>query len=102
MKKIFIITGELSGDLHAATVVQELKQTMPDVEIEGIGGKHMANAGVKIFKDHSKMNVVGISLKAIFDHVKLAKEIINYLNNSLNLLIASIVFSFDPKEVNRK
>lgn len=82
MKKIFIITGELSGDLHAATVVQELKQTMPDVEIEGIGGKHMANAGVKIFKDHSKMNVVGISLKAIFDHVKLAKEIINYLNNS--------------------
>ena len=42
MKKIFIITGELSGDLHAATVVQELKQTMPDVEIEGIGGKHMA------------------------------------------------------------
>ena len=74
MKKLFIITGEHSGDLHAATVVQELKKTMPDLEIEGIGGTHMANAGVKIFKDHSKMGVVGLSLKAIFDHIKLGKE----------------------------
>ncbi len=82
MKKLFIITGELSGDLHAATVVEELKKTMPELEIEGIGGKNMANAGVKIFKDHSKMGVVGISPKAIFDHIKLAKEIIDYLNNS--------------------
>ena len=82
MKKLFIITGELSGDLHAATVVEELKKTMPDLEIEGIGGQHMANAGVKIFKDHSKMGVVGLSFKALFDHIKLAKEIIDYLNNS--------------------
>lgn len=82
MKKLFIITGEHSGDLHAATVVAELKKTMPDLEIEGIGGKHMANAGVKIFKDHSKMGVVGITLKALMDHVKLAKEIVEYLNNS--------------------
>ena len=77
MKKLFIITGEHSGDLHAATVVAELKKTMPDLEIEGIGGKHMANAGVKIFKDHSKMGVVGITLKALMDHVKLAKEIVD-------------------------
>ena len=48
MKKLFIITGELSGDLHAATVVEELKKTIPDLEIEGIGGQHMANAGVKV------------------------------------------------------
>jgi len=81
MKKLFIITGEHSGDLHAATVVAELKKTMPDLEIEGIGGKHMQEAGVKIFKDHSQMGVVGISVKAIIDHVKLAKEIVDYLNN---------------------
>ena len=82
MKKLFIITGELSGDLHAATVVQELRKTMPEVEIEGIGGKHMEEAGVKIFRNHEKMGVVGITPKALFDHVKLAKDIVDYLNNS--------------------
>ncbi|MDD3593149.1 MAG: lipid-A-disaccharide synthase [Candidatus Gastranaerophilales bacterium] len=81
MKKLFIITGEHSGDMHAATVVKELQETMPDLVIEGVGGKNMEAAGVKIFKDHSKMNVVGLSIKAIFDHFKLGKEIIDYLNN---------------------
>ena len=81
MKKLFIITGELSGDLHAANVVKELKKTMPDLIVEGVGGKNMAAEGVKIVKDHTKMGVVGISLKAIFDHIKLAKDLINYLNN---------------------
>ena len=33
MKKLFIITGEHSGDLHAAKVVQELKKTMPDLDL---------------------------------------------------------------------
>ena len=38
MKKIFIITGEYSGDMHAGRVAEILKQKNPDIEIEGIGG----------------------------------------------------------------
>ena len=33
MKKIFIVTGEHSGDLHASYVVSELKKLIPDVKI---------------------------------------------------------------------
>ena len=34
MKKIFIITGEYSGDIHGGKVLEFLKQEMPDIEAE--------------------------------------------------------------------
>ena len=49
MKKIFIVTGEYSGDVHAAKVVRELKALGCDLQIEGIGGIALENEGVKLF-----------------------------------------------------
>ena len=82
MKKVFIVTGELSGDLHASKVVRELKQMIPDIEIVAVGGKNLQAEGVKLFSDHSKMNVVGLdALKAIASHINLGKTILDYLKN---------------------
>ena len=69
MKKIFIITGEYSGDMHAGRVAEILKQENPDIEIEGIGGENLQKAGAKIFCDHSKMSGFGLNLKMIMDHL---------------------------------
>lgn len=81
MKKIFIITGEHSGDIHASKVVEELRKTCPDsdLEIEGIGGENLKNAGVKLFSDQKKMSAVGFSFKMVFDHVGLGKRLVDYL-----------------------
>jgi len=80
MKKIFIVTGEHSGDVHASFIVRELKKLKPDIKIEAIGGKSLENEGIKLFSDHSKMAVVGLdAFKSIFSHLKLGKDIINYL-----------------------
>ena len=82
MKKIFIVTGELSGDLHASNVVRELRKMMPDVEVEAVGGKNLQAEGVKLFSDHSKMNVVGLdAIKSIISHINLGKKILDYLKN---------------------
>jgi len=82
MKKLFIITGEHSGDLHASFIVKELKSIMPDLTIEAVGGKHLETEGVKLFSDHSKMAVVGLdAIKSIFSHIKLGKSIYNYLKD---------------------
>ncbi len=81
MKKIFIITGEYSGDIHASCVVKELKSICPDIEIQGIGGENLKNAGVKIFVDHKKMSAVGISPMIIWNHIILAKKLVDYLKN---------------------
>ena len=81
MKKLFIITGEYSGDIHASHVAEELKKLYPDVVIEGIGGENLKNAGVKLFTDHSKMSAVGLSFKIICDHITLGKRLVDYLKN---------------------
>lgn len=78
-KKIFIITGEHSGDIHASKVVNELRKTYPDLIIEGIGGENLKNAGVKLFSDQKKMAVMGLSLKIIIDHLTLGKRLVDYL-----------------------
>ena len=81
MKKLFIITGEYSGDIHASHVVEALKATNPDIEIEGVGGENLRNAGVKLFSDQKKMGAVGLSPKIIIDHITLGKRVVDYLIN---------------------
>lgn len=79
VKKLFIITGDYSGDIHAGRVVEILKQTNPDIEIEGIGGENLKNAGVKLYTNQSKMGAVGLSPKMIVDHLNLGKHVVDYL-----------------------
>lgn len=81
MKKLFIITGEYSGDMHAAKVVRELRALESDLEIEGIGGCNLEAEGVKLFANQEKMSAVGISPKIIIDHYKLGKSLVEYLKN---------------------
>lgn len=82
-KKLFIITGELSGDKHASLVVKNLLEKNCDVEIEAIGGENLKALGVKLFADHSKahMSAMGLTPKILFDHITLGKRVVNYLKN---------------------
>jgi lipid-A-disaccharide synthase len=48
MPKIMIIAGEPSGDLHGGRLVDELKRLRPDLEIYGIGGDRMQEAGMDL------------------------------------------------------
>jgi lipid-A-disaccharide synthase len=41
--KVFIIAGEVSGDVLGAKIMRE----MPDVDFIGIGGQHMESCGLK-------------------------------------------------------
>lgn len=81
MKRLFIITGEYSGDIHASKVVRELKALDSEIEIEGIGGANLEAEGVKLFANQDKMSAMGISPKILIDHFKLGKSVVDYLKN---------------------
>ena len=81
MKKVFIITGDYSGDIHASKVVNSLKNFSPDIQIEGVGGENLKNAGVKLLFDQSKMGAVGLSPAIIYNHILMGKKIVDYLKN---------------------
>src|SRR6516165_7297963 len=46
--RIFISTGEPSGDLHAANLITSIRRIQPDAEFVGYGGPRMRGAGAKV------------------------------------------------------
>jgi len=60
-KKILIIAGEASGDLHGSGVVRSLLRLSPDVQVYGVGSGNMRQAGAELIIDSSQLAVVGIT-----------------------------------------
>ena len=60
MPTIMIVAGEPSGDLQASRVAVELKEIVPDLEILGMGGDLMEEAGVELIYHIRDSAVVGI------------------------------------------
>ncbi|MCI5227274.1 MAG: lipid-A-disaccharide synthase [Candidatus Electrothrix sp. AX2] len=58
---LMIVTGEASGDMHGARLVEAMQALQPDLSFSGIGGQELAAAGVKMLFDASKLAVVGIT-----------------------------------------
>ena len=79
MKKLFIVTGEYSGDIHASFVVKALKELNSDLIIEGIGGENLQKVGVKLFSDHKKMASAGLSPSILINHILLGKRVVDYV-----------------------
>src|SRR5579883_2787665 len=46
-RRIMIVAGEASGDMHGADLVREIAARDPDCEFFGIAGRYMRNAGVR-------------------------------------------------------
>lgn len=60
MNKILIIAGEASGDLLGADLSKALQEASPEaLDIYGIGGEHMAQAGVRLLSRCEEIAVVG-------------------------------------------
>jgi lipid-A-disaccharide synthase len=58
-KKIMIIAGESSGDLHGSYLIKNLKKINPDIKISGLGGPLMKKEGADIFYDLTEIAVIG-------------------------------------------
>jgi len=59
LKKVFIIAGDNSGDLHAAKVMRALRLLYQDIEFYGIGGENMIAQGLESLADLREISVVG-------------------------------------------
>jgi len=59
-KRIMIVTGEASGDLHGAKLINAVTDQMPGTQFFGVGGKQMAEAGCEILIPGEDLAVMGI------------------------------------------
>jgi len=60
MKKLFIVAGESSGDLHGSVVISALLEQSPGLEIKALGGPLMRQAGAELVADLTSHAVVGL------------------------------------------
>ncbi|MBI5474780.1 MAG: lipid-A-disaccharide synthase [Ignavibacteriae bacterium] len=58
-RRVLLIAGEPSGDLHGSGVVRELKKLSPDLEVFGVGGDKMKSEGMEIIYHISKLSFMG-------------------------------------------
>ncbi|MEI8176444.1 MAG: lipid-A-disaccharide synthase [Candidatus Omnitrophota bacterium] len=65
MKKIMMIAGEPSGDLHGSNLILALKNLSPDIDVFGTGGERMRAAGARLVFDLRDLAVTGL-----FDVIK--------------------------------
>jgi len=59
--RVFVSAGEPSGDHHAALLVRAIRERLPDVEVAGLGGPHMADEGVDLVADMTQFAVMWLS-----------------------------------------
>jgi len=59
-KRVMLVTGEASGDLHGAEVIHALKDRAPGTVFFGVGGHQMEKAGCKILIPSADLAVVGL------------------------------------------
>ncbi|WP_133127295.1 lipid-A-disaccharide synthase [Legionella nagasakiensis] len=72
VKRLVIVAGEESGDMHAASLIRELKTNHPALQISGIGGQHMKEAGAHLVSDLARFGVTGIS--EVVRHLRVIKK----------------------------
>jgi lipid A disaccharide synthetase len=99
MKKVLIVAGEASGDLHGSNLVQEVKKLDPAVSFFGVGSTRMAKAGVEMLADASRISVVGATevlahLKDIYRVYARIKRFLREDRPSLVILIDFPDFNF--------
>ena len=96
MKKIFILTGEPSGDKLASTVIAKLQQNHSDVEYLSVGGSHLNKLGVKSIYDLKEITYIGFT-SVILNFFKIK----NKINKTVKEIIKfnpDILFSVDSPD----
>ncbi|NER36696.1 MAG: lipid-A-disaccharide synthase [Oscillatoria sp. SIO1A7] len=87
-QKIFISTGEVSGDLQGALLVSALKrqaaETGIELEIAALGGEGMARAGATLLANTTKIGSVGLveSLPYVVSTLQVQQKAKDYLREN--------------------
>jgi len=60
-KKILLVAGEVSGDLHGSHLVEAIQRIEPEVRFFGVGGEGLERRGMKVLYPAHSLSVVGIT-----------------------------------------
>ncbi len=96
MKKIFILTGEPSGDKLASKVITKIKNSRSDIEYLSVGGEHLNALGIKSIYNLKEITYLGFT-RVLLNIFKIKSKI----NETVKKIIKfkpDILFSVDSPD----
>lgn len=90
--RIYIISGEASGDLHGSNLLRELKLIKPNINVRAWGGELLQKQGAEIVKHYKDLAFMGFievvkNLRTIFKNIDFCKQDILQFNPDVIVLI---------------
>ena len=95
-KKIFIVTGEPSGDRLASKVISKLKKNNNNIEFLSVGGTHLKSIGVNSIFDLKEITYLGFT-RVILNIFKIKRKINQTVDKILEFN-PDILFSVDSPD----
>jgi len=96
MKKIFVLTGEPSGDKLASKVIAQLKNSRSDIKYLSVGGEHLKTLGIKSIYDLKEVTYLGFT-KVLLNIFKIKSKINKTVKEILKFK-PDILFSIDSPD----
>ncbi len=96
MKKIFVLTGEPSGDKLASYVILKLKEKSKNIEYLSVGGSHLNSIGIKSIYDLKEITYIAFT-DVLFNLFKIKKKIDETVKKILEFK-PDILFSVDSPD----
>jgi len=96
VKKIFILTGEASGDKLASKVINELNKLNSNVKYLAVGGENLEKLGIKSIYDLKEITYLGFT-NVLFNIFKIKKKI-NDTVKAIEKFKPDILFTVDSPD----
>ena len=96
MKKIFILTGETSGDKLASKVISKIKEKFENIEYLSVGGNYLNSLGIKSIFNLKEITYIGFT-SVILNLFKIKKKI-DYTVDEITKFNPDILFSVDSPD----
>jgi len=96
VKKIFILTGEASGDKLASKVVEKLNKLNSNIEYLSVGGENLKKLGIRSIYDLSEITYLGFT-NVIFNILKIKRKI-NETVEAIENFKPDILFTVDSPD----
>ena len=96
MKKIFVLTGEPSGDKLASEVISQIKTKRTDLEFLSVGGTNLERLGIKTIYDQKEITFIAFT-DILLNFFKIKSKIKDTVNEVLKFN-PDILFSVDSPD----
>src|SRR6185503_2111238 len=98
MPRLLISCGEPSGDLYGAELVRHLRQSVPDLEVLGVGGDRLQAEGARLVAHVRDLAVVG--LLEVVSHLPRLRRVFRELLHEMDAARPDLVVLVDYPDFN--